>query len=274
MKEYLKDKADWINFALVSLGFVFLYVLLNVVFVLFTKDIVFEDEIIEYFLAELTLLVAVFFSTTKMHKNYVFKWNAKDCLEGIKAGMLMFVITILASIGVFQTIDLSQLKPWYSIAIFVIYMVTIGIAEEGLCRGIVFTTFLEQFGTTKKGVWISVLLSGALFGSLHLANVFAGTSFKGALIQAIVASAMGCYFSAMYWRGNNLWSCIILHALMDFEGLLVEGLVGEGTIVSTISDYEYTQALGFVFYMGLTLFMLRDKKANFKENPKQDDSLE
>lgn len=107
------------------------------------------------------------------------------------------------------------------IGLFLLTLVTcllIGIAEETLCRGVIFLNMLDRWGDTRKGVSRSVLLSALPFGLLHLMNF--SNSVKAAeawtiVFQVLYATAFGMFAAVLYLRSGSLWAVIVSHALID-----------------------------------------------------------
>ena len=152
------------------------------------------------------------------------------------------------------------LRPWYLIAVFVIYMVLVGITEELLCRGVLAELLLRHYGATKEGVWKAVVVSGVLFGLAHLTNLL-GADPVGVLVQCVIASMMGMTFAAIYFRVGYIWVPVALHAFVDVCALITGGLYS-GTPGETISGYQPTQLIGVVPYVIVLCVLLRKKKMN------------
>lgn len=88
-------------------------------------------------------------------------------------------------------------------------MVLAGVVEETAFRGILLTRLLP------RGLWTAVLLSSALFGLLHVANLFLGSPWQTVLLQVTFAAMAGTGYAAMRLRTGSLWPPIVLHALFD-----------------------------------------------------------
>lgn len=56
------------------------------------------------------------------------------------------------------------------------------------------------------------------------------------MIQALQATLLGVLFAAIYLRSGNLWICIIIHALVDFGGLMASGIFGNGDMTDMIGS--------------------------------------
>lgn len=138
-------------------------------------------------------------------------------------------------------------------------MLCVGMAEEFTFRGVIATLLLRKFGTDAKGIHKAVVVSGVLFGLVHLGNAVAG-SWEGALIQAAVASAMGMALTAMYFRSGCIWVTVFLHALLDVAAGITTGLFGNETLADTIASYSPVNLLGALPYLVVLLVLLRKKK--------------
>jgi uncharacterized protein len=91
-----------------------------------------------------------------------------------------------------------------------VYCLFVGIAEEGLFRGLILNMLLP------KGIWRAVFFSSLLFGSAHILNVFAGFPLTAEVIQVFSALGFGMFLAAVRLRTNSLRPGIIMHALWDF----------------------------------------------------------
>lgn len=143
---------------------------------------------------------------------------------------------------------------WYFAA-----MLTIGLAEELLFRGVIAQTLLEHFGASRSGIWKACVLSGLFFGGAHLTNLLSSAPF-GVLMQCIFAASLGVLYAALYFRAGNLWVLIFLHGLNDASSLLIGGLYGTETVASAVSSYDPTMLFSVFIYVLPAAFLLRKKK--------------
>lgn len=97
---------------------------------------------------------------------------------------------------------------------------------------------------------------------MHLGNIFAGVSIKGAIVQAIYSIFIGFYFGAIYTRTKNIWSVSLLHALLDCSSLIDAGVFGLSTTTEIMSGGSLPTVLFSLIYLFLGLYILRDKKAD------------
>lgn len=118
-------------------------------------------------------------------------------------------------------------EPWY-IMWFALECFAIGLFEETAFRGVALLLIAEKRRTTKKGLFASILLSSAVFGVIHLANILAGASPGAVFLQIGYSFLIGAMCSVVLLKTGNLWFCVILHAVYDFSGNLMPTL-GAGT---------------------------------------------
>ena len=195
----------------------------------------------EAILASLVLIVLLLFKNS-----YVFTQKKENFFKGLYYGLYYIVIICLMTlfVGVIGGVFFKSGLALLNLAIGCIF---IGIAEEFLCRGWLLNEFLERFGDTKKGVWYSIIISGVIFGLLHLGNMFGGQSVANTITQVVSAAATGIMFGLIYYKTKNIWSVIALHALWDFAVFLGQ-LMPTTYIFETFTSYTI---IGVVF----TIFM-------------------
>ncbi len=104
----------------------------------------------------------------------------------------------------------------------------IGLFEELAFRGVIFLMFAEKRHTTRKGLFWSLILTSAVFGGVHLVNVFMGAGIGGVILQIGYSFLIGAMCAVVLLRTRNIWICVLLHAIYDFCGTLVPTL-GAGT---------------------------------------------
>ena len=185
--------------------------------------------------------------------------------RGIGFGKGLLVGGYFLVVGVYSAIVYTALyegerllRPWYLIVTFVICMVLVGVTEEFLCRGVLAELLRRHYGTTSQGIWKAVIVSGILFGAAHLTNLF-GAEPVGVLVQCVVAGVMGMAFAAIYFRTDNIWVTVALHAFVDICALITGGLY-TGEIAEVVSGYQPIQIIGVVPYVVVIAVLLRKKK--------------
>lgn len=114
-------------------------------------------------------------------------------------------------------------EPWYLLW-FGLECLAIGLFEETAFRGVALLLIAEKRRDTKKGLFMSIVLSSAVFGIIHLANILAGASPGAVFLQIGYSFLIGAMCSVVLFKTANIWLCVILHAVYDFSGNLMPTL--------------------------------------------------
>jgi len=112
------------------------------------------------------------------------------------------------------------------IPLFALQCLAIGFFEELAFRGFVFPYIMEKRHETRNGIFWSIVISGAVFGLVHMLNLLAGASVGSVLLQIGYSFLIGAMCSVVLLRTKNIWICVALHAIYDFCGYLVPTLGG------------------------------------------------
>ncbi len=116
--------------------------------------------------------------------------------------------------------------------VFAAESLAIGLFEEIAFRGVILLRFAERRRDNHRQLLLSILLTSAVFGGMHLINLAAGASLPATLLQIGYSFLIGAMCSAVLLKTGNLWLCVILHAVYDFCGSLVPTL-GAGSLWDT-----------------------------------------
>ncbi len=156
----------------------------------------------------------------------------------------------------------SSINPPLVIIMYTISMFLVGVAEELNCRAIVAETLLEHFGTSKKGIWLSCIISGLLFGCMHLFNLEVG-NLQSVLVQSVVAGVSGITLAAIYFRSGNIKICIFVHMLTDFAGAIQYGVFSSSELTDILGTSGKKGLLPLILLVPqiiTALVLLRNKK--------------
>ena len=193
----------------------------------------------------------------------ILKWNTKSFIKGLIAGSLFLVVSIINIITALHgTAGTPHQSPGHIIFWILVYLIGAGFVEELFTRGLIINLIKEKYKfTNKKNIIIAIIISGVVFGSMHLMNIL--TKGEVPIGQMLVTTGMGIAFATIYIRSNSLWSTIILHGLWDI-------CVGLESILFIIEEDASTKlampleiAAGVVFILLYSLyasFLLRKKK--------------
>ncbi len=143
----------------------------------------------------------------------------------------LFTVAVLAAqvfLGNYKNADMTLI--WTVVATTVI----VGIGEEMLFRGLIYTAYKE-----KHGVFVGILVSSFVFGFLHITNLAGGAELGATLFQMLNAGLSGVVSAWVFYKTENLVPTIIYHGIWDMMGLV-------GTIV-TVDVATYLSLVQTVF---------------------------
>ena len=119
-------------------------------------------------------------------------------------------------------VDKTALLP-----LFLLECLLIGLFEETAFRGTLFLLILEKRRGTTGQIFLTSLISSALFGLIHLANLLEGADVGATLLQVGYSFLIGGMCAIVLLKTGNLLFCILLHAVFDVGGGLLY-TVGSG----------------------------------------------
>lgn len=159
----------------------------------------------------------------------IFGSYEKKCLIGalLCFPALLVVVNNLPIIGLLS--GDAYIVRYDLIPLFALESFAIGFYEEFAFRGFVFPYVMEKKGTSRKGIFVSILISGAVFALMHLINLFEGAGFGSVVLQIGYSFLIGAMCSVVLVKSRNIWICVALHSIYDFCGFLVPEL-GKGVI--------------------------------------------
>lgn len=134
---------------------------------------------------------------------------------------------------------------WSIVSKCIINFFFVGLVEEVLLRGCIFKALLLKFGNNKKGVWLSILISSAIFSLMHI--VGAPDDRRIFLMKLLWTFFGGVAFSILYYTTNNLWCVVILHWMLDiaefptmFSGKDTYSVIANSALLSSIVTLIFT----------------------------------
>lgn len=130
---------------------------------------------------------------------------------------------ILGIIDGNATLAYTGLDAVAYIALFALECLCVGAFEEILFRGGLFLVVLEKRRSSKKQIFASVLISSAAFALVHLFNLI-DSSPVAVIMQIGYSFLLGCACAFTLLKTRNVLPCIVLHALFNFCGSLIDVL--------------------------------------------------
>jgi membrane protease YdiL (CAAX protease family) len=123
---------------------------------------------------------------------------------------VVLVITAVASIAT-SGITVSSVP---NLIYLLLLSLSVGFIEELLFRGVIIRAWL------KKGVYVAVGVSTALFGVAHLMQLMGGQSAFGTVLQVLFSLVLGLALALVVVKTWSIWGVILFHALFDFVQLV------------------------------------------------------
>lgn len=144
------------------------------------------------------------------------KGIVKNLIIGTLIGFVLQALTILVIYfnGGFSIIAVN---PVSFILIPITVAFTIAIIEEILVRGIFFRILEEKLGS-----YIALIISGVVFGALHLANP------NSTLLSGLCITFAGFLLGAAFIYSRNLWFPIAIHFAWNFTQSGIFGAITSG----------------------------------------------
>lgn len=180
---------------------------------------------------------------------YIFTQKKMKLLPSLLLAWPIILYTIIAFIRSISQIKVSNINMYEVIALL-LFTLTVGLFEEILCRGWLQNEFIERFGKDRKGVIYSIIVSGSIFGFMHITNAFYGQDIYTTIIQIMSAIVVGIAFGAIYYRTKNIWTVIILHGLWDFAVFFAQINASSSCVEISSTINTITPAIGI-----LTIFI-------------------
>lgn len=198
-----------------------------------------------YLLLECIVLIAAVVIIYITGQTHILKPSLKSFGASIWSGMVFLVLAITGCIlfvGEGSKMGAVYKSPLEIIA-FIVFVIVVGLAEEFVYRGIIADSIFERFGNSKVGIVLSVLLSGCIFGAMHILNVFYGQSLEESVIQMIATCMLGILLSAIYIRHKNIYGVAFLHATLNFMTMFMEGFWDGNTLQYQYQDVNFWESL-------------------------------
>lgn len=214
-----------------SIGIILLLLLFSTFFfALFNidpKSITDKEYLLYLTISEFVLLIIfilIYHKTLiKDGKNY-FKDFRKNFEVSFKYWLIGFILMVISNIIIVyvlkQTIaDNEEIVRSY-IDISPLLMIFSTVIYAPICEEL---TFRKSIKDAIKNKWLYILVSGLLFGYLHIAS-YINTPLD--LIHIIPYSSLGIVFALLYYKTDNIFSTITVHAMHNLLSVLVYILLG------------------------------------------------
>lgn len=195
-------------------------------------------------------------------KTNVLKITGKCLATGLCCGLPLLITYTLMILLSLLDLPGKTLLPTLELVLVISRWFLIGLAEEGLFRGVVQELFMDIFGSkTRKGVMLSIICTATVFGLNHLQNLLAGVSLTFVLIQVANAIAFGLVLGAITYRsGRNILPVVLIHALIDGASFINSGMLWGASDVQSINGLDLKSLVLVPIFVGIFIFLMRDSK--------------
>lgn len=202
-----------------------LYVFLSeVISPLFMNDInssnLFISNISQITIILISLTVFIILFKNTLFKD-LFKIKKNDLDIGFKAwtiGLLVmiasnFLITLLGGeLAVNEEMNRQLIDSYLPYSVIAM-CINAPIVEELIFRKSIRNIFRNKY--------LFIIISGLLFGTLHILSEILSMSSLINLLYVIPYSALGISFAYMYYKTDNIWTSIIFHAIHNSIAILL-----------------------------------------------------
>ena len=134
-----------------------------------------------------------------------------------------------------------------------------GISEEGLFRGLVFSGLLARLGSHKNGALIAAIVSSVAFGLVHVIydlNPSNPAVIVTGLLKAFESAMFSLVLCVPVIETGNLWGAITVHAFFDWVLLATAALFSSGgsaTASSYVSADPTVAIFSTILYFGMAV---------------------
>lgn len=176
------------------------------------------DKIITNFM----LIAALFFLIRKMRLPFkLLSFNLKNIIYYVP--LVFYIMVFSGGFKDFFNFDFSTITLQTFLTYTLKYFSS-SFLEEFVFRGFILGAFLLNFPSTKRGILTSVLLSGLIFGLMHIINLwtFEGRTVQGVLNQVYAATCLGIMYAATYLKTRSILTLGLLHFLSNFFSSITE----------------------------------------------------
>lgn len=195
-------------------------------------------------------IILILISIIFIKRNGLSKFAGLSWTNLAKWPLLLFPLLYLVLLNglTMDDINIELLLP--NVLTLIIYVISVGFAEELSLRGFLQSHLISKFGKNKSGVVLSVFTASLFFGVIHLINFDKG--LYGEVSQVFYATFIGLTFGFLLVVTKSIYPLIIIHALNNF----VAGLDSAGApILEKISNPTSLENAIFIILLALPCFL-------------------
>ena len=144
---------------------------------------------------------------------------------------------------------------WWQLGLLLAECMAVAFFEEMTFRSFVMLTVMEKRRASVRDIFVSIVITSAIFGLVHLVNLFT-SSPVAVILQILYSFLIGAMCSVVLLYTRNIWICIAVHGLFNFMGDIVPSY-GNGKIIwdhiPTIVITAIVGVLAAIFYIAVFL---------------------
>lgn len=165
------------------------------------------------------LFIVIYYKTIKNDIKKYFNNFSKNFELSFKYWLIGFIVMVVSNLIITFVLDKTiagneeVIRDYLDIAPLLMIFSTVIYAP--ICEELSFRKSIKDAISNK---YIYILVSGLIFGFLHIINFINGPSD---LIYLIPYSALGIAFAALYYKTDNIFSTITVHAMHNLLSVLV-----------------------------------------------------
>jgi len=125
-----------------------------------------------------------------------------------RPGLFFLASMLLCVLFLSMGVHLQEQRPLGS-EILIQFINAFG--EELLFRGLIFAVLL------RLAKWKGIVISGVLFGGMHLIHGFMDGNWTHAMWWALATTLSGMMFAAVRYETGSLWLTIVLHMVLNLS---------------------------------------------------------
>ena len=139
--------------------------------------------------------------------------------------------------------------------LFALECAAVGCFEELAFRGFLLPWCAEGMKGKRNAAFFSALISSAIFGAVHLVNLFAGGSPGAVAMQIGYSFLIGGLCAAVLLASGSVWMCAAVHAVYNFCGTILSRF-GEGVRWDSLT-VGLTVGIGAAAGVLILIYLLR-----------------
>ncbi len=227
--------------------------------------------LIEFITPISTILVVLIFKNLKIY-------HKKNFFKTLKISYVYLIIEIInACYYIFLALNKNkEFKSIHIIVLEIIFLVfDISFFEESIYRGLILNMFAKKYINKPHGILKILFFPALIFGFMHITNYFFNhVEIKSVISQMIICFFTGMLFNAIYMRGGNIISLILIHTISNiaafFESSFLKNSGEFSDVINKINLFDWLINLAYIpMTIILTIVLLRKSKLEeVKENLK------